>query len=36
MTVTVMPNTPRHQVEDVTFWFCSSGCQATYAQISES
>ena len=36
MTVTVMPDTPRHQVEDVTFWFCSSGCRATYAPISGS
>ena len=34
MTVTVMPDTPRLQVEDVTFWFCSSGCRATYAQVS--
>jgi xanthine dehydrogenase accessory factor len=36
MTVTVMPDTPQHRVEDVTFWFCSAGCRATYAQISES
>lgn len=35
MTVAVVADTPQHQVGDVTFWFCGSGCQATYAQVSE-
>lgn len=32
MTVTVMPDTPRLEVGDTTYWFCGSGCRDAYAR----